>query len=57
MRAGHKVSMEVDYYILWLVNDAQGILGQQLRPRTVQSLNIIISIKINKLRINILLNL
>ncbi len=46
MRAGHKVSMEVDDNVLLIVGDAQGILDQQLGPRQVHFFNIIIIIKL-----------
>jgi hypothetical protein len=39
--AGHEVLMEVDVNILLIVGDPQGILGQQLRPRSITLLNII----------------
>ncbi len=34
-RASHKVLMEIDDDSLLIVADAQGILGQQLRPHPV----------------------
>jgi hypothetical protein len=41
MRAGHKVLVEVDNCVL-IVVDPRGIWGQQLRPRSMHYLNIII---------------
>jgi hypothetical protein len=45
MRAGHKVSMEVDDKILLIVGDPQGILDQQLGPCQVHFFNIIIIVE------------
>ncbi len=45
MRAGHKVSMAVNLYFTESP-DPQGILEQQLRPRQIHALNIIIIILI-----------
>ncbi len=42
MCTGHKVLMEVDDNICLILGDLQGILDQQLRPRPIHLLNIII---------------
>jgi hypothetical protein len=47
MYSGHEVLMEVDDNILLLVSDPRGILDQQLRPRSIQLLNITVIIIIN----------
>ncbi len=47
MRAGHKVLMEVDNNILQIVGNRQEILDQQLLPRPIELLNIIINALIN----------
>jgi hypothetical protein len=46
VNAGHEVLMEVDDNIWLIVGDQQGILYEQLTPRPIHLLNIII-IKIN----------
>ncbi len=46
VHAVHQVLMEVDDNILLIVGDQQGILYEQLTPRRIHLLNIII-IKIN----------
>jgi hypothetical protein len=40
--AGHKVLMEVDYNILLIVADPQGILDLQIRPHPIPLLNIFV---------------
>ncbi len=42
--AGHKVLMEDDNNIVPIVGDPQGILDRQLKPRTINLLNIIINL-------------
>jgi hypothetical protein len=42
VRAGLEASVEVDNIISLIVGDPQGILDEQLRPRTVYVLNIFI---------------
>jgi hypothetical protein len=42
--AGHGVSMEADDNILLTVGTLQRILAQQLRPRSIQSLNITLNV-------------
>jgi hypothetical protein len=44
VRAGHKVLMESDDNIALNVGDPNGIFGQQLKPRQINTLNIIIVI-------------
>jgi hypothetical protein len=39
---GHEVLVEVDNTIALIVSDPCGILGQQLRPRQIHVLNVII---------------
>jgi hypothetical protein len=39
--SGHKVLMEVENNILLIVGNLQGILEQQLRPRTIHLLQLI----------------
>jgi hypothetical protein len=46
MHADHKVFIEVDDNIALIVGDPQGILGQQLWPRSIDLLNIIMIILI-----------
>jgi hypothetical protein len=41
VRADHKVLIEVDDNIVLIVGDPQGILGQQLWPRSIDLLNTI----------------
>jgi hypothetical protein len=45
-RAGRKVLMEVDDNIWMIIGDLQGILDQQLRPRQIHFLIIVILILI-----------
>ncbi len=51
MRVGHKVLMEVEESILLIVRNPQGILDQQLMPRSILFSNII-SILINYILID-----
>jgi hypothetical protein len=44
VHTGYKVMLEVDGNILLIVGDPQGILDQQLGPRAIHLLNIIIFI-------------
>ncbi len=44
MHAGHEVLVEVGDTIALIVDTSRGILGQQLRPQQIQSLNIILII-------------
>ncbi len=41
MPAGHKVLVEVDDINIVIVGAPRGILGKQLRPRLIYSLNMI----------------
>jgi hypothetical protein len=52
VRAGNKVLMELEDNCAPIVDDLQGISGQQLRPRPIQSLNIIIIIIIIIIKFN-----
>ncbi len=57
VRAGHEVSMEVDDNISLIVEDPQGILEHQHRPRPIHLLNTItLLINYIKLYNNALLN-
>jgi hypothetical protein len=44
MHAGRQVLEEVDFKYVLIVCDVQGIIGQQLRPRPIPSLNVMINI-------------
>jgi len=44
IHAGRQVLAEVDFKNALIVCDVQGILGQQLRPRPIPSLNVMINI-------------
>jgi hypothetical protein len=44
LRVCHKVLVEVNGNILMIVSDPQGIFDQQLRPRPIYLLNVIIII-------------
>jgi hypothetical protein len=44
VRADRKVLMEVDYSSSLIFGNPQGILSQQLRPRPIHLLNIIITL-------------
>jgi hypothetical protein len=44
MHAGHQVLEEVDFKYVLIVSNLQGILGQQLRPHPIPSLNMIIGL-------------
>jgi hypothetical protein len=46
VHAGHNVLIEVNNNILLIVGDLQGILEQQLRPRPIHILNIIVSMAV-----------
>ncbi len=48
MHAGHEVLMEADDISLPIAGDTQMILGQQLKPRQIHLLNIVIIILITK---------
>jgi hypothetical protein len=50
--AGHEVLVEVDNTIALIVSDPCGILGQQLRPRPIHLLYIIITLVTFKLIID-----
>jgi hypothetical protein len=53
VHAGHKVFMKVDDNNALIVDDQQGISGQQLRPHPTHFLNIIIIISVTYLIIKV----